>query len=393
MAERAKYTTPVVKLALEKKLITPDQHEQCKDLLRKSKKIGLEATIEEIIIKQGLLTTDQVSELNEITELGDGETVFGSYRLVRLIGKGGMGKVYEAVHELTNRTVAVKVLNYNFTRDQNNVTRFFQEIRALAKLSHGNIVTLFDAGKVKRRFFFSMELVDGPSVQEFVEVKKVLPERQALQIVRDSAKALAYAHKKNIVHRDIKPENILLDENKTAKVTDFGVVMHQDADHMTLTKTGFMVGSVFYASPEQVNGLRDIDGRSDIYSLGAMLYYMLSGRTVYSGKTPQEVLTKHLSGTWISPKRYNRAISRQTVRLVRKMMARDRNRRFQSMDDVIAAIDGRGRLQRLIKSFWMLIAAAAVFLAGMAFEQVRHTGDSPATESSTAEADTPGSDG
>jgi serine/threonine-protein kinase len=279
---------------------------------------------------------------------------------------------------MTNRTVAVKVLNYNFTRDQNNVTRFFQEIRALAKLSHGNIVILYDAGKVKRRYFFAMEMVNGPSVQEFVEAKKVLPEKQALAIVRDAAKALGHAHTKNIVHRDIKPENVLLDENSCAKVTDFGVVMHQDADHMTLTKTGFMVGSVFYASPEQVNGLRDIDGRSDIYSLGAMLYYMITGRTVYSGKTPQEVLTKHLSATWVSPRRYNRSLSRSTVRLVRKMMARDRAKRYQSMAEVIAAIDGRGVYQRFLRAVWLVAAALALAGFGMAFERVTHFLEAPA---------------
>jgi len=132
------------------------------------------------------------------------------------------------------------------------------------------------------------------------------------------------------------------------KVTDFGVVMHTDDDHLTLTREGYMVGSVHFASPEQVEGKRDIDGRSDIYSLGATLYFMLTGRTVYSGKNAQDILIKHVAGTWISPRRYNKNISIGTVRIIRKMMVKNRDKRYGTMEAVIDAINGNSKLMRVV---------------------------------------------
>ncbi|MBN1760763.1 MAG: serine/threonine protein kinase [Chitinispirillaceae bacterium] len=368
MAEKIKFESPLIQLAVERKLISMEQFGQCRELVKKSRRIGLESSFEEVLLKQGFLTEEQLHELSEIITLGEKGDFFGGYRLQRLIGKGGMGKVYEAVHEFTGRKVALKVLTVQFTKERTNVSRFFQEVRALAKLGHPNIVTLFDAGKAGRRYYFAMELVDGPSLAEYVTKKKMLDEREALLMTVQIARALSFAHAGSIVHRDIKPENILVDEHYTPKVTDFGVVMHQDEDHMTLTQEGFMVGSVHFSSPEQVEGMRDIDGRSDIYSLGATLYYMLTGKTVFTGKSAEEVLTKHLVGTWTSPRHHNPSISPAVVRLIRKMMARSRDKRYQSMDQVIAAI------QRIILPRWYLrvLAAAGIgillFAAGSLFE-------------------------
>lgn len=372
MNERVRYETPVIKLAVERKLISAEQYEECRELVRKSKKIGLDSSVEEVLQKQGLVSQEQFDELAEIARLGEKGDLFGGYRLQGLIGQGGMGKVYEAIHEFTGRRVALKVLNYATTKDGTNVTRFFQEVRALAKLNNTNIVTLFDAGKSGRRYFFAMELVDGPSLAQYVAEKKMLPEREALLITKKIAYALAFAHEHNIVHRDVKPENILLDQNRKPKITDFGVVMHQDGDHMTLTQEGFMVGSVHFSSPEQVEGTRDIDGRSDIYSLGATLYYMLAGKTVFSGKNAEEVLTKHLVGTWVTPRKFNPLITRRTARLVRKMMARNRDRRFQTMGDVAAAIEHIIAPRFYLRLLGIVATAALLFLAGAIYEAVTH---------------------
>jgi serine/threonine protein kinase len=369
MAEKTQYDTPIVKLAVERKLLNDKQYDQCRELVRKSKRIGLEASLEEVMVKQGYLSGEQLEELTEIVRLGETGDYFGGYRLQRLIGKGGMGKVYEAVHEFTGRRVALKVLNSQFTKEGTNVARFFQEVRALAKLNFPSIVTLFDAGKAGRRYYFAMELVDGPSLAQHVAAKKRLEERDALRIIAEVARALAFSHACNVVHRDIKPENILLDGKLMPKVTDFGVVMHQDDDHLTLTQEGFMVGSVHFSSPEQVEGARDIDGRSDIYSLGATLYFLLTGRTVYTGKSAEEVLTKHLVGTWVSPRKYNPAISRATVNLIRKMMAKSRERRFQSMEEVCAAVRAITRPRYFVRILAALGGAGALFFAGVVVER------------------------
>jgi serine/threonine-protein kinase len=259
------------------------------------------------------------------------------------------------------RSVAVKVIGTKFTEDKNNTSRFYQEIRALAKLNHPNIVVIYDGGRVNRRHYFAMELLSGPSLKAYVDSKTFLEEKEALKIIHATAKALGHAHANNVVHRDVKPENIIFDANKSPKLTDFGLVMHYDTDHMTLTQEGMMVGSFYYASPEQVDGRRDIDGRSDIYSLGATLYYTLTGRTLYTGASPQDLLTKHLKGRYVSPKKYNPRISGNTLRILRKMLSVNREKRFQTMGQVIAAIE------RPMLRYRMALAALAVLLAALLF--------------------------
>ena len=198
-------------------------------------------------------------------------TTIDRYRIIEKIGAGGMGEVYLAEDTELDRKVALKFLSPHLCQDEDCRKRFKREARAAAGLNHPNIVTIYEVGDYQGRPYFAMELVNGPSLAQYINEKKRIEEHEALTITGKVARALAFSHTKNIVHRDIKPENILLDEYLTPKVTDFGVVMHQDDDHMTLTQEGFMVGSVHFSSPEQVEGARDIDGRSDIYSLGATL--------------------------------------------------------------------------------------------------------------------------
>ena len=370
--DRVRYESPLVKMAIQRKLITKGQHELCRKLLKKSKKIGLESTIEELFVKQGFLKQEQLEELKEMISLGAKGDLFGEYRLQKLIGKGGMGKVYEATHEFTGRNVAIKILNSLPSSDDTIVARFFQEIRALAKLVHPGIVLLYDAGKAGRRYYFTMELVNGVSLAQYVESKKMLSEREALSITKIIASALSFAHALGIIHRDIKPENILIDTSSNPKLTDFGLVMHQDADHMTLTKEGFMVGSVFFASPEQAQGERDIDGRSDCYSLGATLYYMLTGRMVFGGESSQEVLTKQLMTTPISPRKYNPSISGRTIRILNKMMAKKRNKRYQSMNDLVKVLSSGANLPVFIRVILMTFFVLFLLLSGVLIERIFH---------------------
>ncbi len=372
MAEQSEANIPIIKLAIEKKLISQEQLERCLGLVRKSRKIGLTTSIEEVLVKQGLLSQAKLHELSEISQMVDGGKVFGTYRLGRLIGQGGMGKVYEAVHEIMGRSVAIKVIHSHLTEDKNNAARFYQEIRALAKLNHPNIVIIFEAGTVNRRHYFAMEYLSGPSLKDYVDSKRFLLENEALKIIRATAKALGHAHARNIIHRDVKPENIIFDENSVPKLTDFGLVMHYDGDHLTLTQEGMMVGSFYYSSPEQIDGRRDIDGRSDIYSLGATLYYMLTGHTVYTGNSPQEILTKHLKGRFQSPKIYNPHISFRTVNLLKKMMTVNREKRFQSMEAVIDAIEGNTLIHRVIFIGSLVLTGLLLLLLGMLMERFFH---------------------
>ena len=362
--------SPIIKLALEKKLVTAEQVEQCSEMLRKGKKIGFETTMEELLVKQGFLIEEQVEELRHISQLGNGTgTLFGHYRLGKQIGEGGMGKVYEANHEFMGRSVAIKVINQEYTSDKVKSLRFFQEIRALIKLDYPNIVTIFDAGRVHRSYYYAMELLPGPSLKDHVDSKKSLPENEALSIIRAIALALGHAHANSVVHRDVKPENIIFDSHQVPKLMDFGVAMHHDEHHLTLTQEGVTIGSLHYTSPEQVDGTRDIDCRADIYSLGATLYYMLTGSTVYTGDSPQALLTKHLTGAMVSPRKLNRNVSRRTAALVKKMMAVNRDRRYQSMNEVVAAIDRPSIAIKVRMITVAALAAACAVLLGMALQR------------------------
>jgi eukaryotic-like serine/threonine-protein kinase len=354
----------IVQLALDKKLINKRQLESCRELVKKSKRIGLVSSIEEVLVKQGILSEAQVQELKEICLLAEKGEVFGAYRLGRLIGQGGMGKVYEAVHEIMGRSVALKVISAHVANENNNAARFYQEIRALAKLNHPNIVIIYDAGKVNGKNYYAMELLPGPSLKEYIDTKKAINEKEALKIILATARALEHAHARSIVHRDVKPENIIFDAYGAPKLTDFGLVMRYDNDHMTLTQEGFLVGSFFYASPEQVNGDRDLDGRSDIYSLGATLYHALTGRTMYTGNSPQEVIAKHLKGRYVSPKRYCPRLSNRTAGLLEKMLEVNREKRFKSMAEVIKAIERPSLMDKVITVTVILLIGTIVFCIG-----------------------------
>jgi len=369
MPAQAQQKTPLVSLALERKMITKEQFDKCNGLLRKARRIGLDTNIEELLTKQGFLTEDQIQELRHIVELGDGGTVFGSYRLGEMIGEGGMGKVYRAVHEVMNRTVALKVISYVHTKDKTGAMRFFQEIRALAKMRHPNVVTIFDCGRVGRRYFYAMECIEGNSLQQVVERQGMLSEEHALQMMRAIADALAHAHASSVIHRDVKPDNILIDEREVPKLTDFGLVMHHDADHMTLTQEGLMVGSYYYVSPEQIDGARDIDGRTDIYSLGATFYYALTGRTAYTGDTPQELISQTLAGNLIPPNRYCPQLSPRASNLIRRMMARNRDKRVASMEQVVSEIDAILRPPRWKRILRNLAAGAGLLGGGVLLER------------------------
>jgi serine/threonine protein kinase len=360
-----KESSLIAKLALEKGLVSQGQIDQCIELTQKSADIGLETTIEEVFVKQRFLTEEQIQDLQDISQMAEGGTVFGSFRLGKLIGQGGMGKVYEGIHEIIGRSIAIKVVNANFSEDKNNTARFYQEIRALGKLNHPNIVNIYEAGKIRGRHYFAMELLPGPSLKEYVDSRKFLEEKEALKIIRATARALGHAHARNVVHRDVKPENMIFDANNTPKLTDFGLVMHFDTDRLALTQEGMMVGSFYYASPEQVDGCRDIDGRSDIYSLGATLYYALTGQTVFSGSSPQELISKLLKGRYLSPRKINPKISRHTLRILNKMLATDREKRFQSMEEVVAEIDRQPLTAKIILIAATVLAGVFLFATGM----------------------------
>jgi serine/threonine protein kinase len=266
--------------------------------------------------------------------------VLGDYEIVDLIGKGGMGVIWRARQISLDRVVAIKVLPPEFSSKPDWVERFLREARATARLNHANLVSVFDAGVVGNTYFMVMEYVEGRNLGQVLSEIKHVDERTALQWIRQAAAGLAFAHRQGIVHRDVKPENLLLMSDGTVKVGDLGLVkVYDKGSAMTLTTTGETMGSPYCIATEQIQGVKDIDGRADIYSLGITLYCLLSGAPPFHGGTPVEVMTKHLTETLPPLRAPEGKLSWGTVALVEMMTAKDRRKRIKSMSEVVAGLD------------------------------------------------------
>ncbi|HLF95264.1 MAG TPA: serine/threonine-protein kinase [Planctomycetota bacterium] len=252
--------------------------------------------------------------------------LLSGYEIVERIGQGGMGTVYKARDTIMGRWVAVKLLAPFLADDKEYIKRFFQEARNLQKLHHPNIVAAFDAGIAGEHKFFIMEYVNGPSVEQVMHSKGVLSEHNALEITRQVAQALDYAWTNTIIHRDIKPQNVMLSDGKTVKLCDLGLSKDVTSD-FSLTMTGSVNCSPPYASPEQAQGLKGIDVRSDVYSLGVMLFQMCCGELPFKGGSPGQFLIAHVTEKPPNPLSRNPRLSPQTGKLILRLLEKEPERR------------------------------------------------------------------
>ncbi len=260
----------------------------------------------------------------------------GDYVIERQIGVGGMGVVYLAKQITLHRAVALKVLRENLLADKNYIDRFFHEVRLLSGMEHPNLVRVYEGGEDGSGVYFSMEYVEGDDLKCAIDRRRNFSERDAADIAVQVAAALEYAwNKEKMIHRDIKPANIILRQDGTVKILDFGISKKvQVSGNGLITNTGMMVGSPSYMSPEQARAERDVDFRTDIYSLGITLFHLLTGQVPYDGKSAVEVVTQHLSAPVPNIRTCRPGISRKMAKMIRRMMAKNKNDRYNSWDEL-----------------------------------------------------------
>jgi len=265
-----------------------------------------------------------------------GRKVLNRYKIVEKIGGGGMSVVWKAYDLVLDRYVALKILRPEMSEDEDFIRRFRREAQSVASLSHPNIVNIYDVGEDQGLYFIVMELIgEGETLRDYLKAKGRLPVGRALEIAAEICEALAHAHGKRIIHRDIKPQNILLTPEGRAKVADFGIA--RALGSLSTTTRDMVVGSAPYISPEQAkNGLATI--KSDLYSLGVVLYEMLSGRQPFAGDSPVAVALQHVEADAPSLRENAPSIPPIVDELVRKAMAKDPLSRFQTAEEMLAAI-------------------------------------------------------
>ncbi|MFW6256542.1 MAG: Stk1 family PASTA domain-containing Ser/Thr kinase [Bacillota bacterium] len=249
------------------------------------------------------------------------------YKIIEEIGKGGMAIVYEGRDLLLDRKVAIKILRSEHLTDKNFLEKFQHEARAVARISHPNVVSIFDIGQDNDYHYLVMEFIEGENLKDIISQRGQLSAAEALDITRQICSALEVAHKQNVIHCDIKPHNIILDTQKTIKVTDFGIA--RAVSESTLTMTDTIMGSAHYFSPEQAKG-GEIKGYSDLYSVGVVLFEMLTGEVPFSGESPISVALKHIQKKPRIPSAVEEELPRELKELVLKALAKEPEDRFDS---------------------------------------------------------------
>ncbi|WP_026585587.1 Stk1 family PASTA domain-containing Ser/Thr kinase [Bacillus sp. J33] len=260
-----------------------------------------------------------------------GRRISGRYKILDMIGGGGMANVYLAHDMILDRDVAVKVLRMDFAEDEEFIRRFHREAQSATSLAHPNIVNIYDVGEEDSIYYIVMEYVDGQTLKQYIQQNSPVQIDEALEIMKQLTSAISHAHQNHIIHRDIKPHNILIDNNGNVKITDFGIAMALSAT--SITQTNSVLGSVHYLSPEQARGGM-ANRKSDIYSLGIVMFELLTGRLPFSGESAVSIALKHLQSETPSLKRWNPSIPQSVENIVLKATAKDPFHRYDTVDEM-----------------------------------------------------------
>jgi serine/threonine-protein kinase len=316
-------------------LVAPAEMQAC--LAPSDEDTGVESILKRLV-KAGALTHNQARRAAQELSTLLNQHIPG-YQLLEKIGRGSMGIVYKARQLSMDRPVAVKILHARYATNADLLRRLTREAHLAAKLSHNNIVQAIDVGSAGSIHYFVMEYVEGTTIRHELEKGKTYGEQEALEIVVQIAQALQHAHRRGLVHRDVKPANIILTPDGVAKLADLGMARETTDEAGARAERGMTIGTPYYMAPEQINGGADVDGRVDIYSLGATLYHMVTGQPPFPGEKIEEVLGAHLRQELVPPDHLNTSLSSGIGEVVEFMMAKGCEERYQTPDDLILDLE------------------------------------------------------
>lgn len=329
----------VGKFVVDSGLVTRDEIDYCREQLKQSSDPN-QRSLADLLVENQFITVNQAKRIRRALEEKRSDRIPG-YQIIKLLGKGAMARVYLGRQVSLNRDVAIKVLPKSRSNDADFVERFYKEGQAAAKLAHPNIVQAYDVGSNPEGIhYFVMEYVEGSTLYDVMQpppagLGRHFTEAEALEIGIQMADALSHAHKRGLIHRDVKPKNILLTPTGAAKLTDLGLAREMNDKQAAESEAGKAYGTPYYISPEQIRGEVDIDARADIYSLGATLYHLVTGRPPFDGETPSAVMHRHLKDELIPPDHINTELSAGIGEIIEVAMAKDKANRYASCDELI----------------------------------------------------------
>lgn len=339
----ANLDTEVGRVVADMGLATRTEIEFCREQQKQSSDPN-QRSLADILIEHNFITVNQAKRIRGQIDDRRSSQIPG-YQLISKLGKGAMATVYKARQISLDRIVAVKVLPKRSSGDPEFVDRFYKEGRAAARLSHNNIVQAIDVGSSPDGYhYFTMEYVEGKTLYDIMQPPpvgegKAFSEAEALDIMIQMADALAHAHQRGLIHRDVKPKNILLTPQGVAKLTDLGLARATDDKAAAESEAGKAYGTPYYISPEQVRGDVDIDFRADIYSLGATMYHLVTGKPPFDGETPSAVMHKHLKQPLVPADHVNTSLSAGVGEIIDVAMAKDRDERYRTTEEMLEDLE------------------------------------------------------
>jgi serine/threonine-protein kinase len=331
--------TEVGRVVVDMGLATKTEIEFCREQQKQASDPN-QRSLGDLLVEHQFITVNQAKRIKGALEERRRSQIPG-YTVMEKIGKGAMATVYKGKQISLDRTVAIKVLPKKMSDNAEFVDRFYKEGKAAAKLAHNNIVQAIDVGSTAEGYhYFVMEYVEGKTLYDYMQPPPVgegrnFSEAEALDITIQIAEALAHAHKRGLIHRDVKPKNIILTPQGVGKLTDLGLARDLDDKHAAESEAGKAYGTPYYISPEQIRGDVDIDFRADIYSLGATMYHMVTGQPPFDGDTPSAVMHKHLKQPLVPPDHINTALSSGIGEIIEVAMAKNREDRYPSTEDML----------------------------------------------------------